>query len=222
MQINDFVESPSEDLHRYELLNLGRCKHRIRDITKHLLKFLGFLSYANEEIEFRKLKRYVVSLRGHYSNLEISPLLTDEIWDILFDEALVISNKRDVMVHLRLGDLLELKNKGPMEATRVRGCLGRLSSKHKRRQFLVYSDSSEKEVRNHLDIGSEKITLRVVQGDTRELILACSTCTTFIGTNSKVSLWVAFFRRQLPPGSHTYIPIEFSSHFPFKGKIEFY
>ena len=117
--VQDFVSQDATN----EFVTVARdsasgIKKALVKIGKRALLATGFVASVNNEAEFSKIKPWVVSIRGHYSELKIDlttiKLMQDRAGksNSLLQFDLQQKPNLDVL-HYRLGDLMELAEKGP-------------------------------------------------------------------------------------------------------------
>lgn len=162
----------------------------LRGLGKKLMLLIGMISSSNNEIEFKSLKPWVIHIRGHYSDCLIPK---DSLIKIQYSiERLLKSNNnlpsRDYLgIHVRLGDLLTLKDKGPTNPALVQRILDEMSSKFPMLNIVAFSDSPHL-VREVLDF-SESNEITILDQGPWETLISLSNSKIIIGTSSKISIW---------------------------------
>ena len=163
-------------------------------ITKRVLMKLGFVSICSTEFEFTQVRLWAISVRGHYSKLKISSETfalmksrTSAFQLYYFEPEEEI--QESIAVHFRLGDLLELDSKRPIEAKRISTCIAMLNKK----DIFVLSDSPETALKRlSLLLQSSNLTIKNYNiWDTIKFLISVDT---FIGSPSKISEWVTAIR----------------------------
>lgn len=202
-----------------------RVKKAGRPTIKILLKKLGILlgviSNMNDEVDFKDTKIGVVDVRGHYSKLEISREIATYFLSMMSRGFSGPDTKSDSgTVHWRMGDLLELNDKGPIPASRI-GSIMRFNDHI--RNWTIFSDTGSNEAIIQLSSIPPDSTWNNPSSP-EETIVANLYSSIFIGTNSKISFWIAVFRSLANPTGITYLPeeIEKSFSFPSFTSPEFY
>lgn len=183
----------------------GRYKPRILLIS--LLVRFGVLARLNSQHEFLHLRPYLLEVRGHYTQISLSD---EEIVWIAKCLQIVMPQHEELQqdssfLHLRLGDLLTLHSKSHIDLNRLSSAIRRISAN---RQITVYSDSGPSEVKSLIQDSFIGIESEVRNEDAVNVIRACVSCKTFVGTNSKISLWIAIIRCGLNMGTFTALPKE--------------
>ena len=184
---------------------------------KQVLISTGFVASANNETEFSNLKPWAILVRGHYSELRI------DLKTILLMKTRAESsgsnfsiNKEQTkdldVLHYRLGDLLSLAEKSPIDTTRITNAIHEAKA-GTTRDLWVLSDSpsqavellrrEDPEIRVKLDDGSL---------DAWQSLMAMSNANIFIGTNSKLSIWAIIYRALLLQEASSCIPTEVKHH----------
>jgi hypothetical protein len=180
-----------------------------------------FLAILNDEATLNDLSKRVIDVRGHYSQLEISKEFLLEFLkshDIGSEDTATIKN--DGSIHWRLGDLLEVRDKSQISLRRILS----LVDKHKEiKQWMIFSDSSQLESQQ----GNSQIPKHLIwqpKLDAEKTILANLATPVFIGTNSKMSFWIAIMRCVVNVNGITYLPMESCRSFNFSSyvSIHFY
>ena len=183
-----------------------------RNRVKQLLIKLKVVLTLDDSTDFKSIKYWTLSIRGHYSYRRIH----EQSYELLVsslskDGSNRLHSHRDQRIHLgvhyRLGDLLELSTKSPMELSRLIKVINSEIQEKKFDSLTVFSDSPDKAVSlikeqiPHLSVDNEDLP-------TWETIGALSRSGTFVGTFSKISLWVVllrYFSAESPP---SFMPIE--------------
>lgn len=110
-------------------------------------------------------------------------------------------------LHYRLGDLLTLSEKSPIEARKVASCITKLDS----RDVVVISDSPEVALRLLGELVSN-VNFKNLDLPIWDAIKFLTLAQVFIGTPSKISEWVAIFRVHFASkNAITVLPIEMKS-----------
>ena len=175
------------------------------------LRALGLAAYANNDLQFRKLQPWLISLRGHYSNRYISKEVSDRISNELFADISIsgyIISVGEVAVHFRLGDLVDLDSKKPISAERIaQGIAKSRLEIEEGRKILVLSDSPKLAI-ERLATCTQNIEFEAIDVPPRETIALLVEVITFVGSPSKISEWVAVFRGNSDQPRIVWLPIE--------------
>ena len=203
-------EPPSDKL-------IFAVKKNLVKIIKQILVSTGFVASLNNEIEFSKLKPWVVSVRGHYSELRID-LETINLMRTRAEgrssgfRMNVEQNTNLDVLHFRLGDLLALAEKSPIDTKRISNAIQ--SAKVGRdRDLWVLSDSPSHAV-DLLKREDPQIKVKIDDGSLNawQTLMAMSNANIFIGTSSKLSIWAIIFRSLLLEDATSYIPTDVRHH----------
>ena len=206
-EIRDF--SKSSDIAQVEQ---GYSSAGFRSRVKQLLVKFKVVLTLDDSIDFKSIKPWTLSIRGHYSyrgiHKESYGLLLSSLSKDGSNRFHNHDNQRIRLgVHYRLGDLLELSSKKPMELSRLIGVIDLQLRKYNFESLTVFSDSPDKAVTlikeqiPHLSVDNEDLP-------TWETIGALSQSETFVGTFSKISLWVVIFRYFSAESLSSFMPIE--------------
>ena len=185
-------------------------------MLKILLKVFSLVETSNNDDEFRKIKFWTISLRGHYSYRTIS---RDNLLEI--DKAILritpkykLSSNKSCVIHYRLGDLLSLQDKNPISINSIIQEYQNLEHEYKFSELVIFSDSPEVAQIRFLDLVTTP--LKVPDVMTIEVMASSSSAQYFIGTSSKISFWIAGIRaaaHQLPSSLPIHNAKEYKSLF---------
>lgn len=178
---------------------LRRDFKRMKSFLIYLLKLslvrIGFISLLEDEQSFKRLKPWIISIRGHYTNLPISRNHLIQVRDALLHEgnALMTTrvNPESITIQYRLGDLLNLQEKSFINPALLTNVIFEELKSSKVIDITVLSDSP-REAGALLD--AQNRNWKVKNLPPIETIKACLSSEKFIGTNSKLSFWIAVFR----------------------------
>lgn len=177
----------------------------LRNITLTILIKVGIVARLNKEDEFDSINSLLTEVRGHYTQLELDLEEIDWIIDSLeLSNAFGLGSATTLpAMHLRLGDLLTLKSKTHIDPERLIKCKPFFSTAEK---LLIYSDSNPQEVLQLIGEHFNDFELEVLQLETLDVMDNCLRAKVFIGTNSKISLWIAILRLAAESGRTTVLP----------------
>ena len=178
---------------------------RFRPVLIDQLVRIGILARLNSEVDFRRLRKWVVDVRGHYSNVTFTYEELVTLYDSLQITDQADQDLSDVTLHYRLGDLLELEQKGPISIERLASILNRI----KETSILqIYSDSPKEALSRIKEISNPKLVIETEQASSLEVISRGCKSPIFIGTNSKLSVWIAVLKLVSSKESEIYMPRE--------------
>jgi hypothetical protein len=200
VRIDDFEDRTS--LSKGEVTSV-RPGYRLNIISK-LVRF-GFLARLNSQSEFNRLRNFVFEVRGHYSNIEFT---SEEL--VSLHKRIQTSEKAPgtstvATLHYRLGDLLTLQEKGPISTTRIASVINSLNEIF---ELQVFSDSPEEALDRLRQFTNPNKPIQAVRANSLEVISRCCQSKVFIGTNSKLSIWIALFKATSVEESKIYMPEE--------------
>lgn len=188
---------------------------RARMGFKSWLRFSGVLASANTQEEFTRIKPWVKTLRGHYSNLDYSlPSLKYVVDKLNSYESQIISDfqKQEFhAIHYRLGDLITHANKPNIELARLGKVIGESKINTNDDPVLVFSDSPSEALRR-LDGFIDSKRMIYVESNTHEVLALISRSKTFLGTNSKISVWGAILKDLCGDTNDVHLPQEIRHH----------
>ena len=199
--VDDFKSSAPEtnlDLTRENKLVFQSLFAKLHSITIRLIKRSLFFSHLISDCEtdsgVNRIRPWTISIRGHYSKLQI----TSEIFQRMYKRAVdvdfvflkVNSNlKHQLAIHYRLGDLLTLSSKSYLDPIRISHCLANLKNDY----AVVLSDSPAVAI-EFISRNTKDMNFHYRDLDTWETVRLLISTDIFIGTPSKISEWVSLIR----------------------------
>lgn len=172
-------------------------RHSFRSLLKNSMRFLFLLQTANDDSEYLTVKKWTLSLRGHYSYRSIThefySLLEKSIREVKGTNS--IDQKTTCVIHYRLGDLLELQEKNPIPVEVIFDELEKVRRKRSLVNFVIFSDSPKVALERFSKFSAKKISAPEV--NTYEVIANSIQVGYFIGTSSKISFWIAGLRASI-------------------------
>ena len=116
------------------------------------------------------------------------------------------------VLHYRLGDLMSLAEKSPIDTKRIANAIQE-TKVGTTRALLVLSDSPSQAV-ELLQREDPEIRVKLDDGslDAWQSLMAMSNAHTFIGTSSKLSIWAIIFRALLLQDAPSHISSEVKHH----------
>jgi hypothetical protein len=187
-QINDFKKQSEEFSNPVKSIRI-----RLKKNVIEILYFLKFIVSANSDTD--NVYPWTISIRGHYFNREVSiDFYKYLLGHIGFEEKPIIRSKFEIAVHYRMGDLLSLTEKSISPANKIIEVITQVKKNHNNLKISVYSDSPQIAKETLISSGLTDEFL-VSDQTTIDVIRACIYADYFIGTGSKVSLWIVNLRR---------------------------
>ena len=192
LQINDFYTQDKGYKNQDNLINV-----RLKSLLKKIVYSLNFIISANSNLDFNKVRPWTVSIRGHYFDRTVSTEFYSYLLKhIYLDEKNPNLSQVKIAIHYRMGDLLTLTEKSISPANKIIDAIKQVQKMHNYLKIYVYSDSPQIAKETLFNAG---LTDEFVVSDlpTIDLIRACVGADFFIGTGSKVSLWIVNIRRYM-------------------------
>lgn len=205
-EINDFEKKEKEKI-------VSASSHRTRvclDLSRKVLKFfmmkLHLLEDCNTEESFTSIRLWTFFIRGHYTKLQLESDSVEDIFKALFSDLHLDPPESGLLViHYRLGDLLTLRDKSPVAPERIESLVKNIQLNITSR--LVLTDSDSRAYQDFVSGFETLVSLPVENLDPIETVWRCLSSYFFVGTTTKLSIWVEIFRESLSrsPG---YLPLE--------------
>lgn len=194
--VADFVPAEIRDSGQIDRDHF-RFKIGLKRSIKFILTQLGFVANCNNDEEFDHIRSWVIDIRGHYSYQSIDPIFLESLFTSLskLHSDLEFLDENSCAIHYRLGDLLNLKEKKPIDFDDLAKEFKRMSSKSNYDKLIVYSDSPKIAFERFNKIVGEKVEAPYLE--TSEVLYRACHAKFFIGTSSKVSFWIASMRSVL-------------------------
>ena len=194
VQVEDYEgEEVRDSLHEAHPTHSCRINILIKEILPRALKWLRLVQNANTDLSFSLISLWTFSLRGHYTRLTLEESIVEALHHAVFlNKSKSIMEINDLVVHYRLGDLLSLDEKQPIDVHRVEDVLKTLkvNSKHS----VVLSDSKDEDLAEFLKTSEILKFCKPSNYDPNMTLRICIEAEKFVGTGSKISLWAAVFR----------------------------
>ena len=192
-------------------------KKALVKIGKRALLATGFVATVNNEVEFSKIKPWVVSIRGHYSELKIDPSTIKLMQDRAGNSNSLLQFDRQQkpnqdVLHYRLGDLMELAEKAPNSTKSITAAIT-VAGLGVARELWVLSDSPQVAI-DLLHKENPQLRLKLDDGNLNawQSLMAMTNASTLVGTSSKLSIWAMIFRAYFSETALTYIPAQVQHH----------
>lgn len=193
----EYAYEYEEDFHptkKVELESKDSDRHILRNSFKKILTAAGFLAQCDDDHATKRLRPWVLSIRGHYSYRTINSTfiyrLAARFESINDSKFYYLSNS--CIVHYRLGDLLVINDKNPISTQSIVSEYLKVQKELEIEDLIVFSDSpSEARSRFSSFLSGEFL---VLDSRTSLVIANAIRAKYFIGTSSKVSFWIAGLR----------------------------
>jgi hypothetical protein len=177
----------------------------IKIIALNILKALQFVFFNIDEKLFLRIKPWTISLRCHYTNIQLDRFCVVELYNLLGLGQSYNPMVNTIAVHYRLGDLLHLPNKSPISTKRVEDALKKLDLNSP--ILRLATDSAVFESKAFFSTSEILGAVNPENNSPIKTIRLCVTSEVFIGTTAKISIWVAAFR-QVIHDQTSYMPEE--------------
>jgi hypothetical protein len=189
----------------YRKRSIRRTK--ANNFYRKLLIITGLLATCDDDISVRKIKPWVLEIRGHYSYRKISLRTLEKIYGYLFLPEDLILNKDGIGLHYRLGDLLEKNIKSYIDG-RVIVEIIRNNIDLQDQKVDLYSDTPDSAL-SMLKNSNFYGEIFNFDYDAIETIRLLTRYKFFIGTNSKITVWIVLFRILRDTYAYNFIPSTF-------------
>jgi hypothetical protein len=205
IQINDYSQAIT-------VKSDANSKHTIARFFRLILRLTANFSKISltpdKNSTLPKIFFWTRSIRGHYSYLAIPDNVINQILMYLCLAHQSPENGfPSIGLHYRLGDLTTLSNKSPMPEARLSSVLSSVAKSFNYNFIEIFSDSPELAKKRLNDI-EPFLQIRIVEASIWETISSLSRTTIFVGTHSKISIWVCLLRLVCNEKGSIYVPEE--------------
>lgn len=186
-------------------------KNHLREYLVWLLEATSFVIDGDRNRELRKLRFWTFQIRGHYSERNINSLVLERINNMISQNVGNVDKSlgNHISVHYRLGDLLNLKNKSPIENSRVVDAIRGLQEKYGS-NITLYSDSPKHAESLLKDANFSNVSL--ANSDPVQTLWNLVNAKYLVGTNSKISVWAVILDTQESRHLESFLPREIQHH----------
>jgi len=188
--IDDY--KPNQDVNQNKNKNI--LKYLLIKIIKKILEKLYISINADQNPDVDKIKPWTTMIRGHYSKRLISDNFLSHCIEKFTNYNFHFSSQT-LIIHYRLGDLINLPNKSIIDPNYVIEKIRKILETDKLEQILVYSDSISEAKKLLSPIKNLSNSIRFSDESTFTVVQNAISAKHFIGTNSKVSIWISKFRK---------------------------
>jgi hypothetical protein len=171
----------------------------VRRFSRRVFLITRLVVEGNTNSGFNRIKPWTRQLRGHYSTRTISHealsimlkkiKCSGKLDDIFFSE----SYNNRLSLHLRLGDLVSLDTKRPISFESLSYQIGMLLQKYSNISTLQVASDTLESALESLQSTFKKIEVVGISDSALSVIFLFQNSSVFVGTNSKISVWVAIF-----------------------------
>lgn len=225
LEISEFQISMLEikhgNINATELIKSFKTFNAKAFLKKFLIK-IGVYGQCDSRAQIDSLKPWILAIRGSYNFYP-----SDNFLEFLLKKIDVKQKNYDeklCCIHYRLGDLLKLESKSPINADVLMEQIEKINNLNNNAKYLIMSSNPEIATAR---LKHNKFDFNSVYADPVEVLRQGINCKSFLGTNSKISLWTVFIRQYLGL-EENYLPLEYAYYFDNfvdlkdKKKIQFY
>lgn len=170
-----------------------------RAVIIKLVFFTGLMSRSDSDSEFRRIKPWVKTIRGHYSYRSQNETTIKKIFPVnMFDAD---TDFKFLGVQYRLGDLTDLESKSPIDSNRIATLIHRIDPPGY--SVWVYSDTPSEATDR---LSKHGIECRAAVKNSLETVIDLSQADYFVGTSSKISFWIAILRVVVLQKKDSFLP----------------
>jgi hypothetical protein len=166
--------------------------HKFKILLERNKLIINYDRYNNLD----RLKPWTIMIRGHYSDT----LISKDFYSYCINKFKNIKtngNSNSLIIHYRLGDLINLSGKSIIAPKDLIEKIKIVLREEDIEKILIYSDSIEEAQRTLLPINMMIREVEFSSAPTIDVVRNSINAKYFIGTNSKVSIWIIKFRDHL-------------------------
>ena len=221
IQVEDYKAAEVQNgIHKARVSYTYNLPQAIRGHLYRILQRLRLVLSANTDLSFNLISLWTLSIRGHYTRLSLDESFVESLYDALFlKESTFTTQKNALVVHYRLGDLLHLDEKQPINVDRVEGVLDKL--RVQTNHLVLLSDSNEEELAEFLKNSMILKFCKPSNYSPNKTLRFCIDADIFVGTGAKISLWAAIFRYFIFK-KESFLPVELMWSGDFGLKVNWY
>lgn len=189
--------------------SLTKSSMNVLQILKYFLSLTGLVFFEKP----KRVLPWTLIIRHHFFDAGLTEETLITLVSQLIENQLLDARKFDkdtsLLIHYRLGDLLTLESKPPIQASRIIELTTRMANSWTLDSILLASDSPESSLRR-LSILKDIAPVLSLNMPPWEIIQESINCKYFIGTASKLSLWIILVRFAVlkGPDNTNYLPNE--------------
>lgn len=212
LELNDFIITKLKICDK-NVVSEGNESHfklgKLKPLLKYGLYKSGLYSSCNSQNDLKSLKPWVLTIRGSYNFYP-----SDSFFDYLIKKLNIAYDNlysKYNLIHYRLGDLITLQTKKPIEEEVIVEQVKQLYLSTLNPKFCVISSDPEiaQKKFSEFNLPYEIDFLYTKPSDVLKFGLSGSS---FIGTNSKMSIWVVMLRLHSKVGFNL-LPEDFQKYF---------
>ena len=212
LDLSEFNVELTTDTYSNNYVHHSTSKANINKVLKYSLSKLGFYNPCDSLKDIKKLKPWVLVIRGSYNlfptetfinfiNLQLKRVSTQE--------------KFTVVIHYRLGDLLSLQEKDPIDQSRLINLLNDIEDKCEIKNIVLLSSDPDI-ARSLFNRNDPQLAAKISFFYARpiDVLTYGVSGEIFIGTNSKMSIWPVWLRT-VETSLDNYLPSIFQNELNF-------
>jgi len=167
---------------------------RILDITRIVV--------FSEVKSSKDLMPWTIGVRCTYSNLQVSKTAVLEIdtslrnWAASIKGQIHSEDEFHIVCHYRLGDLLGLNTKTYVSPQELSLVIEDIERRAKASNILILTENPEFAEKNLINLLSKEFSISSRNPEVLRVLLLGKKAPFFIGTNSKISIWICLLRAQ--------------------------
>lgn len=205
IEVDDFSNKASGTLN----FNLT-VKNRLRNLVGEVLVFFGLVNRCNNDFEIEKIKPWILIARGHYTQFTFDAQVLKKIFDNLSRKMKYkVNSKPTLCIQYRLGDLLFIPNKVFTPPFAILEIISKFHLLDENPIISILSDSPKNAEDLLVAAGLDKKNTHYLELNPAHTIIQAVNSTYFVGTTSKLSLWIAVMRSEVFKMSNTFLPLGF-------------
>ena len=177
----------------------------VRRLFRRILGSAKIVVKLETPHEIKRYPIYTVSIRDHYTNIKLTEAEVDWIanfFKIELRENVELQSK--LSIHYRLGDLISLESKTYIDPRVIHKLL--LSPSIEYTEGRIFTDSSITDLPSDVKDLVDQWNLELISTDAVSVVRSCFYSKIFVGTNSKISLWISILRCVYLKQHQTYLP----------------
>jgi hypothetical protein len=173
-------------------------KKLVLKAAKSILNFFALSVDFDSNNSLKRIKRWTYEVRGHYSKSLVSEnFLKHCVSFYKVDNTEKIRMQNSLVIHYRLGDLIDLPGRSNIKFNEILQVVHNTLKTNNFERIIIYSDSVD--IAKEMLTSLEDLMIPIDYSDlpTISLVTHSVNAKFFIGTNSKVSIWIVTIREYL-------------------------
>jgi hypothetical protein len=206
---DDFQDKPEF------MSSVNTTKNLFSRVFKYLLDRFRLVLNDETDLILDRVKWWTLSVRGHYSQEVLSEQIINAMLIEIerhkkYEYDLQHKSEKILGIHYRLGDLLQLKNKTFINPEELARFTLKFLSAHEIDKTYVYSDSPNTA---QISLGAYlNASTTYLDKEIWQTLIELYNHEYFIGTNSKISIWISLFRSTKNLNANVCLPVSMQSY----------